>query len=148
MKNTLKVVFAIVMSIGLGSVSVAQESINALRDAPLNVVPSAPLMTKMVNTDIREIRGFPEQPPIIPHNIRGYQIDLNSNKCMTCHSRTAIGQSQAPMVSVTHFMDREGQVLSNVSPRRYFCTQCHVPQHITKPPVQNDFVDAEQLHKE
>ena len=25
------------------------------------------------------------------------------------------------MISVTHFMDRDGQVLANVGPRRHFC---------------------------
>jgi cytochrome c-type protein NapB len=49
------------------------------------------------------------------------------------------------MLSVTHFMDREGQVLASVSPRRYFCTQCHVPQFAAKPPVANDFVDVDSL---
>ncbi|MBT3288836.1 MAG: hypothetical protein HN380_15920, partial [Victivallales bacterium] len=48
--------------------------------------------------------------------------------------------SQAPMVSVTHFMDRDGQVLSSVTPRRYFCNQCHVPQLEVKPLVANDFI--------
>jgi cytochrome c-type protein NapB len=32
------------------------------------------------------------------------------------------------MVSITHFMDRDGQFLASVSPRRFFCTECHVPQ--------------------
>ena len=49
------------------------------------------------------------------------------------------------MVSVTHFMDRENQVLAEVSPRRYFCTQCHVPQHETRPLLNNTFVDSEDL---
>lgn len=49
------------------------------------------------------------------------------------------------MLSVTHFMDRDGQILAAVSPRRYFCTQCHVSQFDVKPPVSNDFVDADSL---
>ncbi len=51
------------------------------------------------------------------------------------------------MISVTHFMDREGQVLSSVTPRRYFCNQCHVPQLDAKPLVGNDFVDADAVIK-
>ena len=34
----------------------------------------------------------------------------------------APAKSQAPMVSITHFMDRDGQFLASVSPRRFFCT--------------------------
>jgi cytochrome c-type protein NapB len=46
---------------------------------------------------------------------------------------------------VTHFRDREGQELDNVSPRRYFCTQCHVPQTDAKPLVDNTFQRARGL---
>jgi cytochrome c-type protein NapB len=102
-------------------------------------------MAPTLNTDLRQVRNYPEQPPLIPHKIDGYQIDRNANKCLTCHSRTAVEVSQAPMVSVTHFMDREGQVLASISPRRYFCTQCHVPQLDVRPLVDNSFVDVDQV---
>ena len=49
------------------------------------------------------------------------------------------------MISVTHFVDRDGQVLATVSPRRYFCTQCHVPQTDAKPLVENDFRDIDEI---
>jgi cytochrome c-type protein NapB len=49
------------------------------------------------------------------------------------------------MISITHFSDRDGQFLASVSPRRYFCTQCHVPQHNVQVPVKNDFVDIDAL---
>jgi len=112
---------------------------------PIPQATTAPLMSPMRNTTEREIRNFPEQPPLIPHSTEGYQIDLNSNKCLTCHSRVRTGDSQAPMISVTHFMDRDGQPLASVSPRRFFCTQCHVPQHDVKLPVTNDFVDIDTM---
>jgi len=85
------------------------------------------------------------QPPTIPHRIDNYQVDLKANKCLSCHSRTRVPESKAPMVSVTHFMDRDGNFLADVSPRRYFCTQCHVVQTSAKPIVQNDFVDMKAL---
>ncbi len=59
--------------------------------------------------------------------------------------RARAGESRAPMLSITHFMDRDGQFLASVSPRRFFCTQCHVPQHETKAPIENDFVDVDTL---
>ena len=112
---------------------------------PLDQQTTPPPIPSVVNSDIRQVRNWPEQPPVIPHQIDNYQIDLNVNKCLTCHSRTAVAVSQAPMVSVTHYMNREGQVLAAVTPRRFFCTQCHVPQHEVKAPVENDFVDIDTL---
>ena len=49
------------------------------------------------------------------------------------------------MVSITHFMNRDGQFLASVSPRRYFCTLCHVTQQVTRPLVGNDFVDIDSV---
>jgi cytochrome c-type protein NapB len=111
----------------------------------LDQIAPAPRMAPMRSTTEKEVRNYPEQPPVIPHSIEGYQIDLNGNKCLTCHARSRTSESQAPMISITHFMDRDGQFLATVSPRRFFCTECHVPQHEVKPPVANDFVDIDTL---
>ena len=96
----------------------------------------------MVTDNVRRARNYPEQPPIIPHTIDGYQLTLNTNRCLSCHARQFIQGSGAPMISVTHFMDRDGQVLADVTPRRYFCTACHVPQTDARPLVENTFRDA------
>ncbi len=114
-------------------------------EAPLVEQGTAPRMTPFVNNDLRMPRNYPEQAPVIPHKIDGYVVDLNSNKCLSCHARSRTGESQAPMVSITHFMDRDGQFLASVSPRRYFCNQCHVAQREVKAPVRNDFVDIDTL---
>jgi cytochrome c-type protein NapB len=127
------------------STAAAQDDIATLRGGPIAETPDAPPMAKVMNKDLRRARNYPEQPPTIPHKIDGYQVDLNSNKCMSCHSRVATGQSQAPMVSITHFMDRDGQTLATVSPRRYFCNQCHVVQTEAQPLVGNDFIDIDTL---
>lgn len=124
----------------------AQTVSSGLRGStPLNEEGPAPPMTPQRNTLERETRNYPEQPPVIPHATEGYQIDLNGNKCLSCHARSRVSESKAPMVSITHFMDRDGQFLASVSPRRFFCTSCHVPQHTTKPPITNDFVDIDTL---
>ena len=136
---------ALIAAASLGEAVAQEETIATLRGAPIGETPAAPTMAKVVNQDLRRSRNYPEQPPTIPHKIDGYQIDLNSNKCMTCHSRSATGESQAPMVSITHFMDRDSQFLASISPRRYFCTQCHVVQTDATPPVANDFVDIDAL---
>lgn len=114
-------------------------------EAPLVEQGQAPRMTPFVNNDLRMTRNYPEQAPVIPHKIDGYIVDKNSNKCLSCHARSRTGESQAPMVSITHFMDRDGQFRASVSPRRYFCNQCHVSQHEVTPPVGNDFVDIDTL---
>lgn len=85
------------------------------------------------------------QPPLIPHQIRNYELSTNANKCLSCHSFKNSRESGATKISVTHYATREGQVLSDVSPRRYFCLQCHVPQVDAKPLVVNDFKPVDSL---
>lgn len=134
-------------AIAAGTATLAAQTLSSdLRGpTPLNEEGPAPPIMPTRNTAEREVRNYPEQPPVIPHSIDGYQIDLRSNKCLSCHARARTGESQAPMVSITHFMDRDGQFLASVSPRRFFCTECHVPQSVSDPPVSNDFVDIDTL---
>ena len=109
--------------------------------APLTAEGAPPPFPKIVNDDQRKTRNYPMQPPLIPHQIDNYQVDLRFNKCMDCHSRARVGESGAPMVSITHFQDRDGNMLGEISPRRYFCTGCHVVQTDARLPVKNTFVD-------
>jgi nitrate reductase (cytochrome), electron transfer subunit len=111
---------------------------------PMKSVPADPI-ARWVTDDVRLMRQYPEQPPIIPHSIEGYQLSVNTNRCLSCHRREATQGSGAPMISVTHYMTREGQMLADVSPRRYFCTQCHVPQADTSPLVRNTFTDMSEI---
>ena len=130
----------------ISTAPLAQTISSPLRGStPRNDEGPAAAMTPQRNSAEKEVRNYPEQPPVIPHTIDGYQVDINGNKCLTCHARARTGESQAPMVSITHFMDRDGQFLASVSPRRYFCTSCHVPQHVVKAPVVNDFVDIDSM---
>lgn len=120
-----------------------------LRDStPIDVQKTPAPIPNVANTDVKQKRNYPMQPPLIPHKVRNYQVDLKVNKCMSCHSRNRTQESQAPMVSVTHYMDRDGNFLAEVSPRRYFCNQCHVPQRETDELVENTFVDMNTLMKE
>ena len=98
-----------------------------------------------VNDDVRRTRNYTWQPPTVPHRVDGYQVDKNFNKCMDCHSRTKAEVSQAVPVSVTHYMDRDGHMLGQVSTRRYFCMQCHVSQDAVRPLVNNTFQDVDAL---
>jgi nitrate reductase (cytochrome), electron transfer subunit len=90
-------------------------------------------------------RNYLQQPPLIPHKTDTYNITKNFNKCMDCHAWNRYKETGATKVSMTHFKTREGQELSNISPRRYFCMQCHVPQADAKPLVANKFKPAEGI---
>lgn len=113
--------------------------------APLDRTNAAPRIPQTEETDRPRARSYPEQPPTIPHKIDGYQLDKNGNQCLSCHARTRVAESGAPMISVTHFMDRDWQALATVSPRRYFCNQCHVVQVRVPDAVENTFVDIDSL---
>lgn len=111
---------------------------------PMKATPAPPI-PKWVTNDVRVMRAFPDQPPVIPHSIEGYQLSVNANRCLSCHKREFTESSGAPMISVTHYMTRDGQMLADVAPRRYFCTACHVPQADVKPLVNNIFKDMSEL---
>ena len=107
---------------------------------PMQDVP-APALARPITDDKRKMRNYPEQPPVIPHSVEGYQLSLKTNRCLDCHRRQYTEASGAPMISITHFMDRDNQVLADVTARRYFCNACHVPQTDAKPLVPNTFED-------
>ncbi|MBF5093953.1 nitrate reductase cytochrome c-type subunit [Azospirillum sp. INR13] len=112
---------------------------------PITLDVPAEATHREITDDQKRVRNYADQPPLIPHAIRDYQIDLNINKCLTCHDRRNTAGSQAPMLSVTHFQDRDGQTLGTVAARRYFCTQCHVQQTDAQPIVPNSFRDFDSV---
>ncbi|WP_267177758.1 nitrate reductase cytochrome c-type subunit [Sneathiella aquimaris] len=147
MKSLMK--FGLVLA-GLAIISVpvlAEDMVTLRKGIAIEKEAGAPVMPKVENKDVKRVRNYPEQPPTIPHHVRDYEVTKNANKCLSCHARTRTGESQAPMVSVTHFMDRDNQVLATVSPRRYFCNQCHVVQEDVKPLIENTFTDVEDVLK-
>jgi cytochrome c-type protein NapB len=109
---------------------------------PLNEEPKAPRTPDVENKDVKRGRAYTSQPPTIPHAIDRYEITRNVNFCMYCHSRVRNEDFGAPMVSATHYMDRDHDFLAEISPRRYFCTQCHVIQNEVQAPVDNTFEDV------
>ena len=84
-------------------------------------------------------RDYVQQPPMVPHTVEGYTVNMNVNKCLTCHSWANYREKKATKISQTHFTDREGHDLANVSANRYFCSQCHAPQANARPLVENEF---------
>ncbi len=133
----------------LACTPVAAEDIISLRDGLAISEEAAPASIPRVDdTDLKRERNYPMQPPVIPHDTRGYEVNLQVNKCMSCHARKQTEQSQAPMISVTHYMDREGNFLAEISPRRYFCNQCHVNQSEVRNGLENDFRDMAELMRQ
>ena len=142
-----RLLVGLILALLVGGVC-AQGMVDAMRGrVPLAEESTPPPLQNQENKDIRRTRAFAMQPPTIPHRIDGYQVDKNANRCMACHARTRIEESKAIPVSPTHYMDRDGTMRGDISPRRYFCTQCHVPQDDVKPLVGNTFEDFEAVRK-
>ena len=135
-------IMSIVMMLGFGLLAnqAWAENVESLRGAnPMDEPAKAPQVMKWQNDREPITRDYMQQPPLIPHKTKGYRINIKSNKCLTCHSWANYKEAGATKISQTHFNDRENNVLANIAPRRYFCTQCHVPQVNAKPLVENTF---------
>ena len=127
-------------------VAQSQQQVKSLRGAIQLDADSAQPAVKSWRADRPPIvREYVHQPPLIPHSIDGYKINKKFNKCLTCHSWANYRDTGAVKISHTHFSDRDGNDLANVSARRYFCTQCHVPQVDTEPLVENSFAPVEAI---
>ena len=147
-KSTRNVLLVLAASLSLGSglPSLAQaQTVKSIRGADV-ADPELQVGNFRQMPDQAPIeRDFVQQPPLIPHKVEGYEVTMNFNKCMDCHAWSRYREYGATKVSLTHFKDRDGGELSNISPRRYFCMQCHVPQTDAKPLVANRFQRAEGL---
>lgn len=134
--------------LALGAWSTAAQEAKTDPDTSVSVEARSNADTFRVERDRSNIpRDYVQQPPLVPHAVANYRITKNFNQCMDCHSWATYQQKNATKVSLTHFKDREGTELANISPRRYFCTQCHVPQTETRPLVENTFKRAEGLRR-
>ena len=136
---------ALLAGVTFAAVGVAQETkFKALRDAPLTEESAPPEVVKQSTPSEGFGRVYRQQPPLIPHKTEGYQVTIDNNQCMTCHDWPGNTRVNAPKISETHYVDRQGVRLDKVAGTRYFCTQCHVPQADAKPLVGNSFVNATQ----
>jgi len=133
---------AALLLLGAGGAG-AQEKLESLRgNVPIEQLSKNDNMFRPEKDQDVIPRNFQKQPPLIPHSIKGYNITQNFNKCMDCHSKERAEETGATKVAKSHYLDREDKKLSNISPRRYFCMQCHVPQFDAKPLVENTYKPA------
>lgn len=128
-----------IVALALAAAAHAQEKVVPIRGATPIPETNPSDTYRMEKRDRPVARNYPQQPPIIPHNVKGYQITKNVNTCMVCHSRKAAPNTGATPVGKSHYVDRDGKEHPNISTRRYFCLQCHVPQFDADPLVGNTF---------
>ena len=152
MKNSTSLASRLALLVGATLVAVLAHAapnlplVDPMRGATaLDQEAKPPLMQTTENKDVRRGRAYAQQPPTIPHQTDGYQVDKSFNKCLNCHARSKAEQTQAIPVSITHYIGREGMPLASIAPARYFCTQCHVTQVEAKPLVENTFTDVDAL---
>jgi len=126
----------------------AQAELQSLRGAAIrsDSVPSE--VQRYIDNDQTVARDFVQQPPLIPHSIQGYRVDLRRNKCLSCHSWANYKKKKAVKISITHFRDRDGNELADVAAARYFCLQCHVPQAEMPALVENRFQPVKALESQ
>jgi len=142
----LGVAGTVLLTTGVNVQATGTNALKSLRgDTPLTEEPHAPTLQDPPKDHAPEARNYLHQPPLIPHTIRDYNITRTHNKCMECHSWQRYREFGATKISMTHFRDRSGTDLASVSPLRYFCTQCHVPQTDVKPLVGNSFRPVEAI---
>jgi cytochrome c-type protein NapB len=147
-KPTRNLAMALVVALSFGTLGgpiAYAQNVQSLRGADVSA-PERTSENYRVRPDGPPIaRDYVQQPPVIPHKVEGYEVSMNFNKCMDCHSWSRYQEFKATKVSLTHFKDRDGGELSNISPRRYFCLQCHVSQTDATPLVENTFKRADGL---
>ncbi|MBN9672734.1 nitrate reductase cytochrome c-type subunit [Roseibium aggregatum] len=132
--STVLIGFALAQSAG---------TVQSLRGGELQETLPADQVHKQIEG--RMPRNYRQQPPLIPHSVTQYQIDMRTNQCLGCHDWTVAGERGAPTLSMTHYLDREGNQLDSVAGTRWFCNQCHVPQANAPELVGNDFEPSSKV---
>lgn len=140
-----KVIFSALTCLAVAMLIAAPASSNEVKSLRGNLnIPAqadAPNVPKLEVVDKFE-RNFKTQPPLIPHKSAKYRISLKTNKCLKCHDKKYYKEEEAPMVGKSHYMDAAGKESKSLNKGRYFCNQCHVPQLLAKPLVENTFTGS------
>jgi len=139
-KQNLPFALTVLALMAVGGTALAQQAtvgVETLRGTEVDEY--VPIDDVFHQDENRFVRNYRQQPPLIPHTIEQYQIDLSANECLACHDWTKAGDRGAPTLSMTHYMDRQGNQLDSIAGTRWFCNQCHVPQADAPALVDNLF---------
>jgi cytochrome c-type protein NapB len=142
MEKTMKkpVLIIILTLVTMFFTASAIADVQSLRGDDLTNMAKKPSKKKIISVEGGIERSFKEQPPMIPHTVDKYEVNLKNNGCLKCHSEKTYEKEKAPKIGDSHYIDRDGKVLDTLSSRRYFCSQCHTTQVGAEPLVQNSFV--------
>lgn len=138
-KNTKVLALAGLLLSGLCSSALAQDVYPVGKDIASSPESTAPQFHNQPKESELAALSYVNQPPMVPHSTKNYQVTKNINQCLNCHSVQASRSTGATRISPTHFASRDGVVSGEVSPRRYFCVQCHVSQSDVEPIIENQF---------
>ncbi|MBZ0128843.1 MAG: nitrate reductase cytochrome c-type subunit [Rhodobacteraceae bacterium] len=144
-KHVLTSTIAAVTLLALAGLAVAQSAgipLQSLRGA--GVDEQVAVQDNFRLDEKRFVRSYRQQPPLVPHSIDQYQIDLSANQCLGCHDWANAGNRGAPTLSMTHYLDRDNNQLDRVSGTRWFCNQCHVPQADAPELIGNTFQSSSE----
>jgi len=140
MKHSIRRGLLLALAATLTSAAASAEPIRSERgDVPITAPSVESESARVINDKEPVPVAFEQQPPLVPHKTERYQVGLATNECLDCHSKETAREKNATEVSESHYVTREGKQLDALSPRRYFCTQCHVPQLDTDPLIDNVF---------
>lgn len=141
----MAIAVALGLALGMGQTGLTNGAVAAetkgLRGSSVDAPDKAPEVYR-VQEGIKLERAYRQQPPLVPHSVDKYQVDLKANQCLRCHEWPYSDQERAPKISDAHYVDRNNVKKDVVDGTRYFCLQCHVPQVDAKPLVDNKFTPA------
>lgn len=137
----MKVKLGVFVLLMAGILSYAHgESLQGLRgDVPVNE-DNTVVEPYQMQEGITLYKNYRQQPPLIPHKIEKYQINLKANQCLRCHSWPYNSDFKTVAAPESHFIDAQsGTKTDNIAAGRWFCTQCHVPQSNAPELIDNTF---------
>lgn len=135
--------FVIILTVAMLAIFITTSAIaevQSLRGDDLTNMAKKPSKKKIISVEGGIERSYKQQPPMVPHTVDKYKINLKNNGCLKCHSEMTYEKEKAPKVGDSHYVNRDGEVLDTISSSRYFCDQCHTTQVGAEPLVQNNFV--------
>lgn len=138
MKKTIATLLAALAALTLSAAAQAVD-VPSLRGADIMSPDKDPAKHQLMVVSGGIERNYKEQPPMVPHEVEKYELNVRVNGCLKCHGPESYEKEKSPKIGDSHFLDRDGKKLDQVSSRRWFCTQCHVPQLSGDPLVDNSF---------